>query len=117
MAPIRKLSKYIVSIREGERPIFPKIAIPEIKELGLEMDHLIGELEGKNYIENYLQTFTHEIKSPLTTIIASSELLMDDTAIALAKDNKLPIVVANMNEKGNLLAIIKGDYSKCSIVK
>ena len=43
--------------------------------------------------------------------------VMDDTAIALAKDNKLRIVVANMNEKGNLLAIIKGDYSKCSIVK
>lgn len=43
--------------------------------------------------------------------------VMDDTAIALAKDNKLPIVVANMNEKGNLLAIIQGDYTKCSIVK
>jgi uridylate kinase len=43
--------------------------------------------------------------------------VMDDTAIALAKDNKLPIVVANMNEKGNLLNIIQGDYSKCSIVK
>ncbi len=43
--------------------------------------------------------------------------VMDDTAIALAKDNKLPIVVANMNEKGNLLSIINGDYTKCSIVK
>ncbi|KAB7885656.1 UMP kinase [Poseidonibacter ostreae] len=43
--------------------------------------------------------------------------VMDDTAIALAKDNKLPIVVANMNEKGNLLKIINGDTSKCSIVK
>lgn len=43
--------------------------------------------------------------------------VMDDTAIALAKDNKLPIVVANMNEKGNLLKIISGDFSKCSIVK
>jgi len=43
--------------------------------------------------------------------------VMDDTAIALAKDNSLPIVVANMNEEGNLLAIIKGDYTKCSIVK
>ncbi|BAK72664.1 UMP kinase [Arcobacter sp. L] len=43
--------------------------------------------------------------------------VMDDTAIALAKDNKLPIVVANMSEKGNLLKIISGDYSKCSIVK
>ncbi|PHO12550.1 UMP kinase [Malaciobacter marinus] len=43
--------------------------------------------------------------------------VMDDTAIALAKDNKLPIVVANMSEKGNLLKIINGDISKCSIVK
>jgi uridylate kinase len=43
--------------------------------------------------------------------------VMDDTAIALAKDNQLPIVVANMNEKGNLLNIINGDYNKCSIVK
>ncbi|MDD2399454.1 MAG: UMP kinase, partial [Sulfurovum sp.] len=43
--------------------------------------------------------------------------VMDDTAIALAKDNALPIVVCNMFEKGNLLAIIKGDMSLCSIVK
>ena len=43
--------------------------------------------------------------------------VMDDTAIALSKDNKLPIAVTNMNEKGNLLRIVKGDYSKCSIVK
>ena len=43
--------------------------------------------------------------------------VMDDTAIALAKDNGLPIVVANMNTKGNLLNIVNGDYSQCSIVK
>ncbi len=43
--------------------------------------------------------------------------VMDDTAIALAKDNRLPIAVTNMNEKGNLLRIVQGDYSKCSIVK
>ncbi len=43
--------------------------------------------------------------------------VMDDTAIALAKDNNLPIIVANMNKKGNLLNIVNGDYSQCSIVK
>ena len=43
--------------------------------------------------------------------------VMDDTAIALAKDNRLPIVVSDMNDKGNLLNIINNDYSKCSIVK
>jgi len=43
--------------------------------------------------------------------------VMDDTAIAQAKENGLPIVVCNMFEKGNLLAILKGDMSLCSIVK
>lgn len=43
--------------------------------------------------------------------------VMDDTSIALAKDNKLPIVVCNMFVKNNLLDIVNGDYTKCSIVK
>ncbi|KIM07989.1 MAG: uridylate kinase [Sulfurovum sp. PC08-66] len=43
--------------------------------------------------------------------------VMDDTSIALAKENKLPIIVCNMFETGNLLKIINGDLSICSIVK
>ena len=44
--------------------------------------------------------------------------VMDDTAIALAKDNSLPILVCNMFKDGNLLKIIQGDESAfCSIVR
>ncbi|MFL1706326.1 MULTISPECIES: UMP kinase [unclassified Campylobacter] len=44
--------------------------------------------------------------------------VMDDTAIALAKDNKLPILVCNMFKDGNLLSIINEDESAfCSVVK
>ncbi len=43
--------------------------------------------------------------------------VMDDTAIALAKDNALPIVVCNMFCEGNLLKIVQGDTSICSVVK
>jgi len=43
--------------------------------------------------------------------------VMDDTSIALAKENSLPIVVCNMFEKGNLLAIIQGNMNLCSVVK
>ncbi len=35
--------------------------------------------------------------------------IMDATAFALAKDNRLPIVVFDMNTKGNLLKVIKGE--------
>ncbi len=44
--------------------------------------------------------------------------VMDDTSIALAKDNSLPIVVCNMFKKGNLLSIIKdNNMTQCSVVK
>ncbi len=43
--------------------------------------------------------------------------VMDDTSIALAKDNALPIVVCDMFKAGNLLKIVNGDLDNCSIVK
>lgn len=43
--------------------------------------------------------------------------VMDDTAIALAKDNNLPIAVCDMFCEGVLLRIINGSMEECSIVK
>ncbi|CBG39852.1 UMP kinase [Helicobacter mustelae] len=43
--------------------------------------------------------------------------VMDDTAIALAKDNKLPIVVCNMFKERNLLEIVRDNAGICSIVR
>ncbi|GAA7975320.1 UMP kinase [Helicobacter pylori] len=43
--------------------------------------------------------------------------VMDDTAISLAKDNKLPIVVCNMFKKGNLLQVVKHQQGVFSMVK
>ncbi len=43
--------------------------------------------------------------------------VMDDTSIALAKENKLPIIVCDMFTPGNLLEIIQGNLTSCSIVK
>jgi len=54
---------------------------------------------------SYEQALTKDIK------------VMDDTSIALARENSLPIVVCNMFEEGNLLAIMQGNMSLCSIVK
>lgn len=43
--------------------------------------------------------------------------VMDDTSIALAKDNSLPIIVCDMFKPGNLLDIVNGNSENCSIVK
>ena len=43
--------------------------------------------------------------------------VMDASAIALCRDNKLPILVFNMNEPGNIERAILGDMSVGSLVK
>jgi len=43
--------------------------------------------------------------------------VMDNTSIALAKENKLPIIVCDMFNAGNLLDIVHGNLDNCSIVK
>ena len=43
--------------------------------------------------------------------------VMDDTSIALAKENSLPIIVCDMFKEGNLLEIVNGNMETCSIVK
>jgi uridylate kinase len=35
--------------------------------------------------------------------------IMDMTAFTLCMENKLPIIVFDMNKKGNLLRVVKGD--------
>lgn len=73
--PIIRLSQYVISLRNQERKPFPKLGIKELNDLGKEVDQLVLELEGKKYVESYVQTLTHEIKSPLSSILASVELI------------------------------------------
>ncbi|TGL24431.1 two-component system sensor histidine kinase CreC [Leptospira yanagawae] len=73
--PIIRLSQYVISLRNQEKKTFPKLGIKELNDLGKEVDQLVLELEGKKYVESYVQTLTHEIKSPLSSILASVELI------------------------------------------
>ncbi|GBF51020.1 GHKL domain protein [Leptospira ryugenii] len=92
--PISKLSLYVQSLRKKERIPFPKIGISELESLGQEINLLIQELEGKRYIENYVRTLTHEIKSPLSSLIAAGELID-------ASDEKNNRLKANIQNEAN----------------
>ncbi|MDK9693014.1 MAG: UMP kinase [Sulfurimonas sp.] len=65
--------------------------------------------------------FSDAVKLPELTYeqaLSDHIKVMDDTSIALAKDNSLPILVCDMFRKGNLLDILQnGNMQNCSIVK
>jgi two-component system sensor histidine kinase CreC len=68
------LRRYAQAATAGERAALPRTA-GEFAELGEALETMRVRLEGKQYVERYVQELTHEMKSPLAAIRASAELL------------------------------------------
>jgi two-component system, OmpR family, sensor histidine kinase CreC len=77
-SPIKKLREYAQAVRDQKAATLPELTSPEVADLGKALEEMRMALEGKKYVEKYLQTFTHEIKSPLAAIQGASELLQED---------------------------------------
>ncbi|HSK75114.1 MAG TPA: two-component system sensor histidine kinase CreC, partial [Thermoanaerobaculia bacterium] len=75
--PIDRLARYADGIRLGKHPPFPRLGRTEIADLGLALRRMQETLEGRNYAEEYVQTLTHELKSPLSAIRGAAELLQE----------------------------------------
>ena len=75
--PIDRLARYADGIRLGKHPPFPKLGRTEIADLGLALRRMQEALEGRQYAEEYVQTLTHELKSPLSAIRGAAELLQE----------------------------------------
>lgn len=60
----------------AEKPYF--FLATELNDLSDSIETMRDELENKAYVTQYVHTLTHELKSPITAIQASSELLADD---------------------------------------
>jgi len=76
--PIKRLTQYANNIRVGEKTDFPKMDSSEIGDMGRAFEKMRQAPEGKKYVEKYVQTLTHEIKSPISAIKGAAELLEED---------------------------------------
>lgn len=84
--PIGKITDYANAIQRGERPMKPRIGIGrEVNTLATALDSMRDALEGRQYAERYIQTLTHEMKSPLAAIRGAAELLNEEMPLETRK--------------------------------
>jgi len=76
--PVKRLTEFVKSLRENKRSEIPSFAEREIMTLAETFNEVWEDLKGEKYIEQYIQTLTHELKSPLSSIRGSAELLQDN---------------------------------------
>lgn len=74
----RKLIDYAKKLGKGEREVQPQFYGKDLNVLASTLSNLREELDGKEYVEHYVNTLTHELKSPLAAIRGASELLQND---------------------------------------
>ncbi|MGE8394351.1 two-component system sensor histidine kinase CreC [Pseudomonas sp. BIGb0427] len=72
---LRRLTRYAQAVSEGERTALPHYRGGELWQLAAAVERMRTQLEGKDYVERYVHTLTHELKSPLAAIRGASELL------------------------------------------
>jgi len=60
-----RLIKYTTQLTLGEKPDAPNITQVEYRNLAEAIQKLRSELEGREYVEEYIHTLAHELRSPL----------------------------------------------------
>lgn len=72
---INQLREYAIRVAKGEKTIAPGSSNDELAELASAMQTMRNELDGKQYLQDSIANLTHELKSPITAIQASLELM------------------------------------------
>ncbi len=99
--PIKALTNYAETIRSGNRIPFPHLDRTEIGDLGRALKRMQVALEGKVYVEQYVQKLTHEVKSPLSAIRGAAELLEEEVP-----EDRRQRFLSNIRTEANRIQII-----------
>ncbi|MCP5158576.1 MAG: two-component system sensor histidine kinase CreC [Gammaproteobacteria bacterium] len=75
---IQRLAAYARAATAGQRAMVPQDGGPELRALAEAVATMRDRLEGRDYVERYVHTLTHEMKSPLAAIAGAAELLQDE---------------------------------------
>ncbi len=86
---LSRLRGYANAVAGGERAAMPALGRfsgnTEFSDLAQALERMRLKLEDKAYVENYVHTLTHELKSPLAAIRGAAELLDEDLPSAERK--------------------------------
>lgn len=82
---LRRLETYAIAVSQGEAAPLPKLSSPELSRLGRALEQMRLKLEGKAYVEQYVHSLTHELKSPLSALRSASELLLESPPEPVAR--------------------------------
>ncbi len=80
--PLDTLTRHALAVSRGERSTPPPMPGHQMKTLATALEDMRDALEGREYVESYVQSLTHELKSPVAAILGASEILQGSSVPA-----------------------------------
>ncbi len=78
--PVERLRSYALRVSKGEKPAMPELPNRELKQLGEAFEEMRVSVEGRKTIERFVQSLVHEMKSPLSAMRGSAELVLESAS-------------------------------------
>lgn len=72
---LNKIANYANDMAEGKKVDPPQLLDSRLTDLSDSISHMRKQLDGKEYVENYIHSLTHELKTPITGIRGAVELI------------------------------------------
>lgn len=95
---VNLLRRYARDVSAGKKAQLPEMSSGELAELGRALAEMREKLDGREYVENYVHHLAHEMKSPLTALIGSAELLDENPP-----EKERGVFTANVREQSTRL--------------
>ena len=109
--PIGMLLDYLKLLRETRPSTLPRFGRSAAGIIGRTVDEMREALQSRGYVERYVQTLTHELKSPLSAVRGAAELINDQMPSAdrqrfldniLSETNRMQTVIDRLLELATL---------------
>ncbi|HJV60792.1 MAG TPA: two-component system sensor histidine kinase CreC [Albitalea sp.] len=75
--PFGLIADYVRYVRDQRSFNLPRLGRRALGAIGAAYDEMRDALAGRNYVADYVQTLTHEVKGPLSAIRGAAELLQE----------------------------------------
>ncbi len=103
LRPFQLLGAYAEAVAHGKRVPLPALTGSEAVALGHSFEAMRDALEDRSYVETYVQSLTHEMKSPVAAIRSAAELAAE---LGVAQDDRERFLRHIQSESGRMQRII-----------
>jgi two-component system sensor histidine kinase CreC len=75
--PLARIQRYALDLSQGANDKRPPLGSDEVADVQRALETMRQALDGKTYIESYIQSLTHQLKAPVAGIQGAAELLSE----------------------------------------